>query len=706
MGKATSIRISRRSFLISSGVATVAIGSGVTAFALQAKNPFLGAPVNAFVALLPDGIVEIVCPGQNIGQGAPLALAMILADEMGASIDKVRILPAPRDAGRYGNPNFMGRMVTADSKTTAGYWPILRLAGAEGRKAMIATAAEKRRWDPSMCRTENHSVVHRPTGGRMSFAEVAALGLLAMPGADTADLKTEKEFSLIGTSPTAPDAMDIVMGRKMFGADYRDKDTLIAVLRRSQHLTGTLVDLDETPTRNIPGVVDVVTLNDQSAVAVVATDTWAAIKGAKALGITWSLPTNFDSASERNALRHARDEPGDRKINLRQHGLGQTDSDYSASFYVPTLTHVLPEPLNATAEPRNLGLGVQISGSTQSQDLDMRYGARTWKTAPFMVPCIGHPSGGAYGRRVLNDAVRDAVEITKIMDRPIQVIRPLLDEMQRGQVRPAAMQRISATLNANGGLSQWRHEIASDGTLATHLPSSLKGENSDEDNTATDGAYHSYSAENEEISWTRVASLPTPGFLRGVAAAYTVWAIETSVERMARAAGLDPLTWRLLSLKDKRLRNVIKRVGEMSGWGDPARKLGLGTTEFRGARVATVAEVIDDQPSTLWIAADVGQIVHRKQVLGQIEGGAIWGLSMALHEELEFENGAAQITGLADYPILTNDELPSIHIELINTAGVPPTGAGEIGIPTVIPALCNAMEVGTRRRFDALPLSI
>ncbi|MCP5075337.1 MAG: xanthine dehydrogenase family protein molybdopterin-binding subunit [Rhodobacteraceae bacterium] len=704
MSKHKRRRISRRTFLISAGTATVAVGTGLTAFAMQSENPFAGEAINAFVALLPDGTVEVVCPAQNLGQGAPTALAMIVAEEMGAALDKVRILQAPRDAGRYGNPDFTGRMVTADSKTTVGYWPLLRLAGAEARKAMIATAALSRGWDASQCKTEVHHVTHTPSREHMSFAEIAALGHLTMPGADADDLKAADTFSLVGTSPAALDAHDIVTGRKKFGTDLRDAETLIAVLRRSPHLGGTVVDLDDAAARKQAGVVDVIALEDASAVAVIASDTWSALKGVKLLEVTWSAAPQFDSTTEKAALKQALGVPGDATVDLRSRGDEPLEASYSASFYAPCLKHVLPEPLNATAEPQDMGLGVRISGSTQSQDLDMRYGAQTWKTAPFMVSCMGHPSGGAYGRRVLNDAVRDAAELAKVLGQPVQVIRPLGDEMKRGQVRPAALQRVKATLDPDGGLKHWQHDLASDGALASHLPSSLKGANADEDNTATDGARHPYDSVTERIRWTRVASLPSPGFLRGVSAAYTVWAVETSVERMARAAGLDPLDWRLRSTSDKRLVRVIEHVGKISGWGDPARQLGLGAMEFRGARIATVAEVLDGAPVALWIAADVGQIVHRNQVLGQIEGGAIWGLSMALYEELAFAEGAAQIDSLADYPILMNGDLPPIHVELIEAAGHAPTGAGEIGVPTVIPALCNALEVATGHRFDALPL--
>lgn len=699
-------RLSRRAFLASAGAVTVGVGiAGGYAF-VQTPSPQTGQIINAFVSLLSDGQVEVVCPAQDLGQGAPLALAMIVAEEMGADITLVKIIAAPRDAATYGNPDFMGRMVTADSKTTRGYYAPLRLAGAEARLALVETVHRLKGWAKEQCRVAQHHVIDDASGASMSFAEIAASGHIQMPGTVTeGDLKPPSDFSLLGTSPAKGDQNDIVTGRKRFGVDYRDADTSIAILQRSPHLGGVVLSVDDSATKAINGVEAVVVLED--AVAVVGVDTWSALKGRAALMVEWSSPHDFSSAAERDKMEAAFENAEHPRVVLRNTGTAFGGHEVSAEFYAPCLKHVIMEPLNATAKGKSLGLGVEISGSTQSLDLDMRYAAKTWKTAPFMIDATGRPSGGAYGRRVLNDAVRDAATVAKQFGRPVQVIRPMLDELQRGQVRPAALQRLAASLSPDGDLVSWQHNIASDATLSTHLPSSLKGANGDEDNTATDGAYHSYRTPHDQIEWSRVETLSEPGFLRGVSAGYTVWAIETMVERLALSAGRDPLEWRLAHLDDPRLRAVLSRAAEMAGWGAPDRHLGLGIMSFRGSSVASVGEVRDGRVTGLWIAADVGRVIHRDNVLGQIEGGAIWGLSMALRESLTFGDGRAQIDSLADYPVLSSDELPPIQIELVApTQDDPPFGVGEIGVPSVIPAICNAMERATGQQFDRLPLAV
>ena len=699
-------RLSRRAFLVTAATATVAIVAGGGYALTRPPRVQSGQIVNAWLSLLDDGRVQFVCPAQNLGQGAPFALALILAEEMGADPARVTVVAAPRDAARYGNPDFMSRMVTADSKTTRGYWPLLRLAGAEARKAMIATACRARGWQVVDCAVQAHAVVHRPSGASMSFGDIARGGRLVLPGADAADLKPAATFTLLGGDAPNPELLDIVTGRKRFGIDRRASDTLVAVLARSPHLGGTVLSVDDAQARAVPGVQDVVRLPD--AVAVVATHTWAAIKGRRALRVNWSAPGAFSSASERDKLAQALDDPARPRVLLRQSGQAPArGTRYAASFVVPTLSHVLPEPLNATARGHSLGLGVEVSGSTQSPDLDMRFAAKAWKTAPPLVTHQSQPSGGAYGRRVLNDAVRDACTVAKKLGRPVQVIRPLGDELRRGQVRPAALQRIAAELDEGGMLKSWHHELASDGTLATQLPSSLKGANNDEDNTATDGARHPYRVSNEHISWTYVPSEPTPGFLRGVAAAYTVWAIEATVERLAHAAGVDPLQWRLRHVDDERLARALKAVAGLARWGEPGRHLGMALMAFRGSAIACVAEVCLGRVAGLWLAADVGQVVHRGQVLGQIEGGAVWGLSMALWEHLDYDHGAAQAEGLGQYPLPTLADLPPIRIELLPPVSeTPPCGAGEVGVPTVVAAVCNAFERAGGRRQGRLPLQV
>jgi isoquinoline 1-oxidoreductase beta subunit len=359
------------------------------------------------------------------------------------------------------------------------------------------------------------------------------------------------------------------------------------------------------------------------------------------------------------------------------------------------------------------GLGIEVAGSTQSADLDMRSAARTGKTAPFMVTTRQHLAGGAFGRRVVNDAVVDAVRIARAIGAPVQVVRPLGDDIRRGRVRPAAAQRIEVALDAAAEVIAWHHRVASDSVLARILPDTFEAKHRI-DNTATDGLLHAYRVPHQRIAWQLQPAAPEPGFVRGVAAGTTCWAIETMIDRVARATGRDPLAWRLERLEEPRGREVLRAVAEMAHWSvasPPEVARGLAFLAFRGAVVATVAELRlaagRPQVTRLYIAADVGLAIHPRNVAAQIEGGAIFGLSMALGESLGFTAGQTRAGGLADYPVLRADGVPEIALRLVGgETATRPAGVGEIGVPTIAPAVANALALLTGRHTDRLPLSL
>jgi len=708
--------LTRRGFLLGAGTVTVGIGLGGWALSRPPKAAFVGEKINAFVAIGEDGMVEVVCPGLEMGQGATTALPMIVAEEMGADFARLRAISAPRDAGTYGNPDFEGHLVTADSKTTRGYFDVLRLAGAQARLALIDAAAKLEGWDPKDCTAGDHAIHHRPGGMSLGFGEIARRGSLQPVSGEraTAALKDRRDYRLIGTSPEPADLLAKVTGAFAYGIDRRSTGALVAVVLRAPHLRGTPIAVDDAAARTVPGVVEVVPLED--GVAVAAENTWAAIKGARALKVEWTAPEPFDTAMEERALAEALADT-ERGASFAKTGDADAAASgaarhFSGTFVSPRASHLAMEPLNAEAVPAALGLGVRVSGSTQSPDLDMRYAAKTWKTAPFMVETAPSPSGGAFGRRVLNDAVRDAALVAKALGRPVQVIRPMTEELRRGQSRPAALQRIEAATNEKGDLVAWVHRAASDSVLARQIPSTFKARGN-LDNTSTDGLRHPYRVGAETIAWHRATLPPEPGFLRGVSAGYTVWAIETMVDRIARTAGRDPLEWRLAHIDDPRGREVLERIAEMSGWAErtEGRWLGLAAMAFRGSWVASVAELEgppdDLSPAAIHIAANVGLPIHRGNVIAQIEGGAVFGLSLALREELRYRGGAAEIRSTADYTILAAHEVPKISVELVGAEREErPCGVGEIGVPTMAPALCNALYAATGRETDRLPVKL
>jgi isoquinoline 1-oxidoreductase beta subunit len=706
-------RKSRRSFLIASGVAAAGAGAGIWAW--PEATSVAGQRINDFVVVAEDGTIEVLLPAQDLGQGATTVLPMILAEEIGADLHRLRIHVAPRDASRYGNPAFDGRLVTADSKTTSGYFDLLRRAGAQTRLALIAAAASSRGWNPADCRAEGHAVRHRVDHATMDFAAIAqTAGSLRAVEVGGGDLKARRDYVLIGSSPAPRDLMAKVTGAFAFGVDRRSPDALVAMVVRSPHLRGLPLEVDESAARQVADVEAVVRLED--GVAVVARNTYAARKGASQLKVQWTPPVAFDDLAQAQALIAALAGAEVAPQVVAQSGdvaaAGDAPIAVDMSFTTPQVSHLALEPLNAEARARALGLGVAIRGSGQSSDLDMRYAARAWKTAPFMIEIHTAPSGGAFGRRVLNDTVRDAATIAKALGKPVQVIRPLADELRRGQVRPASAHRVAARADAAGRLLYWEHTCASDSVLARQLPSTFEAKGR-QDNTATDGLRHPYRvAAGEILRWCRHESPPEPGFLRGVSAGTTIFASETVVDVVARRAGRDPLEWRLAHVEAQAGRRVLERVAAMAHWGavDGARR-GIALMSFRGSWIATVATLVrqagEARIERLDIAADVGLAIHPRLVIGQIEGAAMFGLSLALFEHLHFRDGAAVIDGVASYPVLRADRAPAIQVELVGAEQAErPGGAGEIGVPTVAPAIGNALATFAGQYQTHLPLRL
>lgn len=705
----------RRGFFTGVGVtAVVASGGGGYVWWSGDRTGLPGTEIDDFVAVEADGTIVFACPAVEMGQGATTALPMVLAEEIGADLARIRLLPARRIAARYGNPDFDGRMVTADSKTTRGYFDLLRRAGARARLAFFDAARRLEGWSVDDLEARDHAVRHRPSGRALDFAEIVARTTLAAPGTDTPlPLKPRRAFTVIGTSPPLRDTLARVTGAMRYGIDRRSPDALVAVVRRAPHLGGRPLEVRDGEARRFGGVVDVVRLDD--GVAVAATDTWSALEGARRLDVVWSPPSDVSDATFEAILVAALSDDRDRGAVLAETGdvqgaLTHATRRFVARSHAPHVSHLAMEPMNAEARGTTLGLAVDIRSSTQSQDLDMMYGARSWKTAPFLVETEPAPCGGAFGRRVLNDVVRDAARVAKTLGRPVQVIRPLLDELRRGQVRPAAVHEIEAGTDAAGDLVAWHHRQVSDSVLARQIPATFEARGRI-DNTSTDGMRHPYRVGAERLAWIRRELPVEPGFLRGVSAGHATWAIETMVDRIAAAHGRDPLDWRRAHVDDPRGRAVLDDVALASGWGRADDRLrGLALMVFRGSWVATVAEATHEATPRLvrlWIAADVGLAIHPENVRRQIEGAAILGLSMAAGERLRYAGGRAVIDGVGDYPVARCDALPRISVRLVgHEAAERPYGVGEIGVPTVAPAIANAFARRTGTWADRLPFVV
>lgn len=707
--------LQRRDFLRFS--ASAAIGGGfLLGFALRARSevreraapdaPF--AP-NAFLRIDRTGKVTFVMPVIEMGQGTYTALPMLIAEELEVDLAEVEIEHAPPDDTRYANP-LVGVQLTGASTSIRGTWLPLRRAGATARAMLVSAAARRWKVDPSTCRASHGTVVHAPSGRRLTYgALVDAAAKLAVP--DNPALKEPAQFRLIGTPHHRLDAKGKVNGRATFGIDVRLPGMKYALVAACPTFGGTLIAIDQAKVMAVCGVTQVVRLDD--AFAVVAVDTWAAKQGIAAAAPQWDAGPNANvstadivaqlaAASERQGAI-ARDD-GDAPAAIA-HAARRVDAVYQQPF----LAHATMEPMNCTVHltPHDcdIWVGTQIPTITQAAVMKLTGLPRE------RVRLHNHLLGGGFGRRLECDGTVRAVQIARHVEGPVQVIWTREEDVQHDMYRPYYYDRISAALDASGKAVAWSHRIAGSSIVARVYPSRLeKGVDPD----AVDGsADQPYTFDDLRVEWVRQEppGIPT-AFWRGVGVTRSTFVVESFIDELAATAKQDPLAYRLALLERKpRAQNVLQIAATRSGWRTrlPAgHGRGVALCTGFGSFIAQVVQVrVDDDgtvsPTHVWCVVDCGIQVNPDTIRAQMQSGIIFGLSAALHGEITLKDGRVEQSNFGDYRVLRINEVPQIDIELVKSLEAP-GGIGEPATSCVMPALANAIFAACGKRIRKLPV--
>ena len=709
-------RVSRREFLI----AGAAAGGGLllgwrieaqprVAAAPRTPTPLEFAP-NAFIRVGTDGGVTLIMGQVEMGQGMYTAMPMLLAEELEVGLDQVRLEHAPPDDKRYGNP-LLGFQATGGSTSVKGLYLPLRRAGATAKTMLIAAAAQRWNVDPALCRAERGTVIHSASGRRIGYGALAAAAA-ELPIPDNVALKRPEEFKLIGTPAKRLDTPAKVKGIAQYGIDVRLPGMKIATVAASPVLGGTLAGLDEAKAMAIPGVRQIVRLDD--VVAVVADHMWAAKQGLAALAIRWDDGPNatMSTADVVQGLAAAAATPGvvARKEGDAAAAIAGAATKLEAVYQAPFLAHTTMEPINCTVHVRPDGCEVW----TGSQVL-----ARAQATAAQVsglplekVVVHNHFLGGGFGRRLEVDYVTQAVRIAQQVDGPVKVVWTREEDVQHDVFRPYYYDRIAAGLDAGGRPIAWTHRLVSPSILARWLPPAFRN---GLDGDALDGAVHLvYDIPAIQIEYVRHEEpVLNTGFWRGVGVTHNTFVIESFIDELAAAAKTDPFAYRHVLLdKAPRARAVLELAAKEAGWGAnlPAGR-GRGIALMYSGWDTYVAEVAEVSVSPLGevrvhrvvCAVDCGIIVNPDTVKAQIEGGVIFGISAALWGEVTLKNGRVEQSNFHDVRVLRMNETPAIEVHLIRN-GEAPGGIGEPGTAVTAPALANAVFAATGKRIRKLPL--
>jgi isoquinoline 1-oxidoreductase beta subunit len=718
--------LGRREFLARSAGLTVAllVGGRIAVLRAESAVPTMTArEVNAWVTIAPDGIVTIRYGAAEMGQGVQTTLPLILAEELDAEWSSVRAEPVTHRPEIYGNPLTQQRLYTAGSSAVPGYFGIMRRAGATARRVLLYTAARHWAVSPSELRTEPGRVVHERSGRSLRYSEIVTLPQLVtdVPPVTDADLKPVSAFRLIGSEIPRLDVPAKVRGAEQYSIDVRAPGMLHAVVSRAPVEGEEPADFDASAARRVRGVVAVERV--PNGVAVVAERIEAALAARRALRVTWTRRSPFRDADSEAAL--ARDLAAAKDLNRQgvsyaERGdaravLAREARAVEAEFTTDHVYHAQMEPLNVVAAVDADGKGAEIWVGTQSQTVTLGVATQVLGTTPDRIRFHATTMGGAFGRRTFfgRELLRDALLLSRQLRRPVKLLWTREDDVKQGWFRPTTAHLLRAALDQDGGIAAWHHRVACPSIFGFVAPESLAGLRNRDLLIMEESDLKEYALPNllaEHVMTERRARISA---WRGIGAGHNAFATESFVDELSQLAGTDPVTFRRRLLRQRpRALAVLDRVIAMSRFGRaPAgRAHGLAFAPYRASLAAGVAEVsLDRATGTIrvhrfWAAVDPGVVIQPRNLVAQVEGGIVFGLSGLLGERITIAGGEVRESNFHDYPILRASEVPEIEVEIVRSEAAP-GGAGELGVPMTGGAVSNAIHALTGTRLRHMPFS-
>lgn len=689
--------------------------------AMPAEAP-TGRPLapNAFVRIAADNTVTIIVKQHEMGQGITTGLATPLADELDADWGQLRYEYATANDELYRNRLLIGVQVTGGSASMADSYEQMRHAGAMARAMLVAAAAKA--WGVAERDVVAEKGVLRAGSKQATYGAMANAAAEMAPPSEVV-LKTPDRFTYIGKPVKRLDAVGKCTGAPIYTIDVRLPGMLTAVVAHPPVFGGQVKSFDASKALAVRGVRKVVQI--PQGVAVIADSMWPAIKGRRVLDIVWD-----DAGAE---LRSSRELMADAKALLSQPGavalsagdveagLGKSRHTIDAMYEVPYLAHAPIEPMNSVVWMRDGKL--ETWSGHQGPGMDQRAMAATAGLKPEDVIVHVLPSGGSFGRRALPDYLIEAAALAKAagLDVPIRVQWTRDDDMRAGQYRPMYAHHLKAAIDAKGEVCAWRHRISGQSVMGGDPNFAAAIVNGVDGSTIEGAANLPYALPNAHVDMHAVKSRIPVWWWRGVGQTHTVFAVESMVDELAHAARRDPLDFRLAMLNERpRHVAVLKRAAEKAGWGQPlpkgrARGIAVVHQSFDihqpqyNSYAGIVAEVhLDDEGNVkvdrIVVAIDCGLVVNPDIVRAQMEGSVGFGLSAALYSELTFDKGTVQQSNYDDFRVARLSDMPVVDVHIIESQEKP-TGAGEVAVSGVAPAVANAIAALTGQRIRTLPLA-
>ena len=722
----------RRRFLQQTGVLT--LGFYLTARSLHAQ-PLPDAPgpavlqPNAFVRIGTDSSVTVIARNLEMGQGIFTGLATLLAEELDADWNEVLVEGAPADARLFANP-MLGMQGTIGSTSMAGAYSQMRRAGATARAMLVAAAAHQWQVPADSISVTSGVVAHATSGRRTNFGELTTLAA-SLPIPADVTLKPAEAFRLIGNPwVRRKDSRAKTLGAALFTQDLKLPGMLVAVSAHPARFGATVKSFDATGARAIPEVVDVVQFEGGpqrfGGVAVLAKNTWVAMRGRDALRIQWdeAAATKLDSEQLLARYRQLAQSAGRlaRNVGDVPSALSPDTWQLQALYEVPFLAHAAMEPMNCLVQLTDKG--VSLWNGEQLQTADQTAIGKLLGLAPEQVQITQLYAGGSFGRRANPhaDYLLEAVSIARAAATaghtvPIKLVWMREDDMRAGYYRPAYVHHITAALDLQGSVVAWhQHTVGQSIAVGSPFESSIRD---GIDSSCIEGSAEPYEIPNIRIELTSPDDVGVPvQWWRSVGHSHTAFATECMIDELAAAAGQDPYLFRRAMLGSRaRQLAVLDLAAARSGWGEPLpsapdgrrRGRGLALHECFGTCVAQVADVTVDTDGAVHVdrvvcALDCGIAINPNVITAQMQGGIGYGLAAALYGMITLRDGAVVEGNFDTYRPLRMHEMPAVEVYIV-PSHAPPSGVGDPGTPPIAPAVVNAIYDATGRRIRRLPIA-
>lgn len=729
-------KLDRRGFLKLTGIAGGGLMLCLNARVASAAKPepplsAVAEPFQpgAFVQISSREIVILAC-NPEVGQGVKTSLPMMVAEELDAAWEDVRVVQAPVDAKRYG-PQF-----AAGSNSTPNRWDGMRQAGAVARAMLVATAAQRWGIAAGDCRTRDSHVLHPDGKLRLSYLELAeGAAKQAVPEPSSLQLKSAAEYRLLGQRVSGVDNLALVTGQPLFGVDHKVPGMLYAAYQKAPATGGIVASANLDEIRQLAGVVDAFILEGNGevaelmpGVAIVASDTSSAFRAKRALRVEWdrsgAAQDSWDASID-EARRRAKGKPD--KVFTAQ---GDVDAALAAAAQIVEgeytyhfLTHAQLEPQNCTASYTDGS--VELWSGSQTPDNAIDAVARTLGIPRKTVTFHQLRGGGGFGRRLVNDPVCEAAAISKHIGKPVKLTWTREDDMQHDFFRAGGHHKLKGAVDAEGRLSAWQSHFVS----FTH-----DGEKPVTGGVLFPGMFPEGMVQNLHVAQTLLPWHTPCGAWRAPGASAYGFVEQCFLHELAVASGRDHRAFLLevfgeprqlapgqhdfypwgrgRALHTGRAAAVVERATEAAGWGrtlPEGRGLGLAFYFSHRGYFAEVAEVSVSPEKRLTVhkvtvVGDIGQIVNLSGAENQVEGSVIDGLSAMLAQKVTHEGGSVKQDNFHRYPLLRMPHAPEVEVHFLDS-GYGPTGAGEPALPPLAPAVCNAIYAVNGHRIRTLPIS-